>query len=235
MSEENAVIEVPEETASAFRGAETISNVSRLIVINSPQMLDIAAADLRDIKTRARDLEAMRVSMTKPLDESKRRIMDLFRGPLSQLEAAEGNIKRAMVAYNTEQDRLRREEQARIDEAARKEREALEKKAAKAEASGKVERAEALREQAEFTQAPVVTTAPAAPKGINQRETWSCAPLDDAALIKLCSAIAARQVPPSAVLPNMTILNAQARSLKEHFAWPGCKAVKDIGISARVK
>lgn len=88
-------------------------------------------------------LTSKRAEMLKPVDDRKK----LLRGKIS--------------AYLTEQERIRREEQRKIDEARRKqeadERAKLEARAAKAEESGKAEKAEALREKAaEVYVAPVI-------------------------------------------------------------------------------
>ncbi len=81
-----------------------------------------------------KSLTAKRAEMLKPVEDRKK----LLRGKIS--------------AYLTEQDRIKREEQRKLDDERRKkeqaEREKLERAAIKAEEKGKIERAEDLRTQA---------------------------------------------------------------------------------------
>lgn len=95
-------------------------------VIDCPELAEAAADDLGSIKARIKALTDERMAMTRPLDESKKRIMDLFRRPLELLEQAEGCYKRAIGDWQAkERARLEAERKAQ-EEAARKAREALE-------------------------------------------------------------------------------------------------------------
>ena len=58
-----------------------------------------AAEQLRAIKGMQADLLQLRLSLTRPLDESKKRIMTLFREPTERLEEAERLLKRALGTY----------------------------------------------------------------------------------------------------------------------------------------
>jgi hypothetical protein len=131
-----------------------------------------AGEDLKRVKGAKDRLERLRKSMTQPIDAAKKAIMDFFRGPSDQLDRAESQIKRSMIAFSNEQDRLRREEQARAEESARKERLRLEAQANKAEASGKVEKAAALQQRAATVVAPVIERTPPKVIGVSTREVW---------------------------------------------------------------
>lgn len=104
--------------------------------------------------------------------------------------------------------------------------------------------AEALRElgQPEAAEAvaaapppapPIVRLPPAAkaPAGISQRMYWEAEVFDVQAL---CLAVAEGQVPPEAVIPNMTFLNSRARDLKTAMSIPGVVAKPRSGVSTRV-
>lgn len=131
-----------------------------------------AADDLKRVKGALARLEKIRKSMTQPLDVAKRAIMDFFREPEDKLARAENSIKRAMIGYQNEQDRIRREQQARADAEARKEQERLQARAAKAAGSGKVEKAVALEQQAAAVVAPVISTAPPKVIGVQTKSVW---------------------------------------------------------------
>lgn len=110
------------------------------IHITSAAMYDLAADELRTIKARAKELDEKRKTITVPLDNAKKAVMDLFRRPIELLAEAEGVLKKGMLTYNDQQEALRRAEQARLDAIAKAERERLEAEA----------RAERARIEAEF-------------------------------------------------------------------------------------
>jgi hypothetical protein len=141
-----------------------------------------AGEELKKVKAAAKRLDEIRKSMTKPLDAAKRAIMDFFREPETKLQRAESDIKRAMIAYSEEQERIRREEQRKAEEAARKEREKLEAQAAKAAAAGKIERAEQLEQRAATVVAPVIQREAPKVTGLATREVWKFEIIDASAL-----------------------------------------------------
>lgn len=164
-------INKPEVQELTTETRNLVALVSNFSVATAEQYTD-AGEHLKHVKGAKDRLEKLRKSMTSPLDQAKKAIMDFFRGPSDQLDQAESRIKRAMIAFTDEQDRLRREEQARADEKARREKEALEARARKAEQSGKVEKAEELQQQAAAVVAPVVTREPPKVIGTSIREAW---------------------------------------------------------------
>jgi hypothetical protein len=188
-----------------------------------------AAATLQRIKGRSKELDDLRRSLTRPIDETKRRIMALFERPMSLLVNAEAAIKRGILGYQREQERLRSEEEARLREQARKEQERLLARSARAEAAGKEEMAEALEDQAAMIIAPIVVSDTPRISGLSTRQTWHAEVVDKMALIQ---AVAAGHVPDVVLVPDMTILNAQARALKTALDYPGVRAVPEQVVAA---
>lgn len=210
--------------------APKMVQLANAFVCSTQDDYTLAAGELQRIKSRREALDAARKSITRPIDEAKERVMGLFKPVIALLDEAERIYKRTMLAYVDEQERKRREEQARLDEIARKEREALEAKARKAAEKGKDERADALAQQAASTVAAVSGVAKPAAKGISTKTTWKCS--EEIDVVALCRAIADGKVATIAVEPNMKFLNQQARSLEELFNIPGCKAVPERTIAA---
>ena len=102
----------------------------------------IAAAEcLKQIKAAQRQVDELRRSMTRPLDESKARIIDMFRPPTARLDEAERAVKAGLRAFDAEQARLAAEEQRRLDAAAKAERDRLAALAAHAEERAQAEQA----------------------------------------------------------------------------------------------
>src|SRR5690606_29862260 len=115
-----------------------------------------AAEQLKAIKSKAKSLDEQRKAITKPLDDAKRQVMNLFRPPLQFLADAESLIKRSMADFQREQERLRLEAQRKAEEQARKEQERLARRAEQAAEKGQADKAEQLAMQAQMVQAPVV-------------------------------------------------------------------------------
>jgi len=199
--------------------------------VTSAPMYEAAADDLSSIKSKAKELEAKRVSITKPLDDAKKAVMDLFRGPLAFLSEAESTLKRKMLAYQDAEERKRREEEAHIAEENRKRQEALAAQAAKLEAKGKVEQAEAKREEAAAIPSTVVL-APERPKvaGLSTSSTWKPKKIDLAALVKAAAADDRLLVYLSA---NEKVIGQTVRSHKGSTAIPGVEVEEVKGLSSR--
>lgn len=128
--------------------AEGLLEVAQSYQIDSPEMADAAADDLGDIKAKIKALNDQRLSMTRPLDEAKKRIMDLFARPLETLQQAEGTLKKAIADWTAEQRRIAEEERRKAEEAARKEQQRLEAERQAAEKAAREEQ-ERLRREAE--------------------------------------------------------------------------------------
>jgi hypothetical protein len=115
-----------------------------------------------------KDLETKIIAYHKPIkqsiDATKQAALDREKADLSPVREALTVVRAAMNAWANEQERIRREEEARLrrieEERAAKERERLLAQAVKAEEKGKEERAADLLEQAENVYAAPVTVAP---------------------------------------------------------------------------
>lgn len=230
MGDMTVTIEAPDAlAASAARGSSLVLKVAERMEIASPADYRWAADELRQVKTKMKELDSDRRKITSKLDAAKKSIMDLFREPLQFLADAETVIKRKMLAWQQEEERKRREAEALARENQRKEQERLQAQAKKAEQRGKVEQAEALRQQADATPA-IAPPAPQKVAGLSTREDWEAEVVDKMALVK---AVAAGKVPIEALDVNMPLLNKMARALKQSLAWDGVKARAVQRIASR--
>lgn len=239
--------------------AQTALDGAAAFVIDSPEMFQIASDDLRAVKTLQKEVEEKRTSITGPLNQAVKAVNDLFRAPKEYLDKAEATIKRAMVTWTTEQERLASEARARAEAEARAERERLaalereqaeaarkaqEEAQAAAEAGDQQAAAEAMaaaqaaQEQAAVAAltAQVVTVAPvveatAKVTGISGRVTYSAEVTD---LLALVEAVAAGDAPIECLQPDMKFLGAQARAFKKAGQlYPGVEARAERSIAAR--
>jgi hypothetical protein len=214
---ENIISVKPIETKDAQEAAEQAvvlrDNAKSLKIVNQ-QHYEQAAEALQTIKSKYRELEAKRKDLTQPLDQVKKRIMDLFRKPLDILAEVEGIYKKTMIAYSDEQERKRKEQEEKLrkeaEEKERREKEKLENKAKKAEEKGKLEKAEELRQQKDdvMIQAPILSE-PEKPKGISFRDNWYAEVMDKSKL------------PMCYLEPNMQMLNKFAQATKGQVPLPG--------------
>lgn len=191
-NESGAIVATQENEARA------LLEVAQAYVIDSPEMATAAAEELGQIKAKQKKLEDLRLSMTRPLDEAKKRIMDLFRKPQELLAQAETTIKGAIGTYQAEERKKAEALRRAAEEAARIERERLAEEArqaaeaAKAAAAAGDEEAAAaaqvqatvLAAEAEVVEhlAPAVVEAPAKLAGVSTRQDWDFEITDEAAI-----------------------------------------------------
>lgn len=119
-------VNLPSQEQIDRRARTTLASVESL-TIDCDSMLEVAADELRTIKTDYAKLEAARVHHVSPLNEEVKYINNWFRGALTMMDQAEGALKRKMLNYQNEQERLRREAQVKLDNELRLERERIEK------------------------------------------------------------------------------------------------------------
>jgi hypothetical protein len=185
---------------------------------------------LRTIKGRQKALADVRLSITRPMDAAKKRVMELFQPAVDRLATAERTVKAAVLTYTQGQERQRREAQDKLDAEAERTRMQLIEQAETHDETGRHSRAETLRERADAVQAPTVAPAETPRGAVHVRVTWKAEVTDLAALAK-AYADGARSV--ELILPNMPVLNDLARTLKGDLTIPGVKAVSEEGVSAR--
>lgn len=219
------------ETLSLIASAKNMILEGRHVEIHSHTDYETAAGQLAKIKAAAKSIEDQRKSLTKPLDDRKKEVMDFVRPFTDALSSAETIFKNGLIAFDNEQERLRKLAEAEAEEKRRKEEAKLLAQAEKAEASGKGEKAEALREIAAST--VVATPAVSAPQkvsGVSSRKTYSCKVTN---MMELVKAVAAGTVPLQALQVDQSFLNKMAAAFKDEFSYPGCSL--EVGTSMAVR
>lgn len=174
----DAVVPYKKPNAAALVAlADSNLEIAKDFEITTQKGADLAAEELAKIKAIAKRLEDWRLSITRPMDQAKDAVMDMFREPKEKLAEAERLLKQAINKFINEQRRIAAEAQAKAEAAARAERERLEREAAEQrrkaaeeaaaaekarahaaalEREGKLAAAEAERRQAEALQAKSV-------------------------------------------------------------------------------
>jgi hypothetical protein len=224
---------IAEATAAALREeGEIVALVAPAteLVIATPDQLAVSSTLLTKIKGRQKALTDVRLSITRPMDAAKKKVMELFQPAVDRLAQAETTIKAAVLTYSQAQRCLQAEAQARLDAEAERERVHLLKQAETHEEAGKDGRAETLRERAETVVAPTVAPAEVPSGAVHVKVTWHAEVTD---LQALAGAYAEGQRAVELILPNMPVLNDLARTLKGDLTIPGVKAVSEEGVTAR--
>lgn len=186
-----------------------------VVTVDDPESYADAAELLRGVKTRSKELTALRKTMTEPLDEARKAIMRMFEPALARYAGRETALKNAISAYNARIEAERRLIEARL----RDEQRALEAKAkAKAEvleASGKHAQAEAVLDA--VPSVPVVIANTPKVSGLSYRTTWKAEIVDFEAFVIECLSSGRLDL----LEANMTELNAFARTTHGTASFPG--------------
>lgn len=142
MSDNIVELSIPRPSQVMVSDAQTMLAAARAFRVTSPE-LNVEAQQARQrINTRIKELTAQRVDLTRPLDEAKRKIMDLFDAPLDALEDAKKACDAQIVSWANQVEQERREAQRRAQEAADRERRRLEAEAAERRQKAEAEQRE---------------------------------------------------------------------------------------------
>lgn len=131
-------------SATAKRLANDATELAACIVVDSPEMYQLAAGELQTIVGQKKQIEDLRLSITRPMDEAKKKVMELFRAPTEALERAENKIRQALLVFKRAEDQRITLERAEAERKSREERETAERERQAAE-----DEAEAARRDAE--------------------------------------------------------------------------------------
>lgn len=251
-------ITIPPAAQAEAAKATSILAEAQALRIETPDQYMAAGDELKRIKAQAAAIEAKRKAITEPLDRSKKEVMDFFRPALEQLTTAETVIKRQLVEFDREQQRIRQEaerkareeaerlrkqqeqEAARIEQAAREKREKEEAKARELEAQGRQAEADAKRQAAERAEAAKIEQADAKRVAAELIPTAPVVHLEQPKVAGVSSRQAwkfeiadASQIPREYLIPDEKAIGAVVRALGARASIPGVRTYQDTIISSR--
>lgn len=215
--------QITQEVEQSTQRALTVLDQANSLTISTILDYMVAQGLMKTVKDRIKELNDTRMAQTRPLDESKAKIIAFFASPLEKLEKAKLYLNGIMVAYTEDQERSRREEERRLNEEKRKreEEDAL-SRALEAEAAGEKEEAEQILEEPSNSAPVKLNSSIPKSKESHIRETWSAEVISLADLIK---GIVEGKAPIMAVKADMPFLNEQARSYKQTLKIAGVRPV----------
>jgi hypothetical protein len=166
------------ETVVVWEGPANLADADTLLslaqtygTITDVALYTSAGSDLVSIRKLAKRFEEQRLGITRPMDDAKKKVMDLFRPRLETLEQAEKLIKRGMRGYEdaekaraeahraTQEARVKAEQEARDKLAQAQEQE---RAAAALATSGDAKGAAAAQELADQAHAQAIDSSIAA-------------------------------------------------------------------------
>ncbi len=207
------------EIQAASHSATELQVAAATPIVSAAQYGD-AAELLKRIKGAFKDVDAREHKITDPLMQTLKEVRDLFRGPKTILESAEGAIKAGLATYVHEQRRIAAEAQRKADEAAVHEIARLDALAKKAEARGEVERAEQFRTRADTVVAPVVVAEKPKVTGVSLRTSFDFEIVDAAML------------PRAFLAPDEKRIRQVVRSLGKDANIPGVRVIERTDVAA---
>ena len=219
--------EIPEDVQVLVAQAEGDMVLAQRFTIASNDNYVQAGEILKTVKGRYQEIEAKRKEMTSPLDEAKRRIMDFFRQPLEQLSNAERQIKSAMLTFMQEQERIRREQEERLQALARVERERLDKltseKVSQALEEGNFEKAGEILDTVAEVAVPTVQLEKPKVQGIKMVTRWKYRIIDESL------------IPREYLIPNEKLLASMAIAAKGATKIAGVEFYSESTVSSATR
>ena len=225
-------VEVSHPSAAALaRGPEAALAMVESFDVNSPETFELASEELRSTKARLSKLEDQRKSITRPMDEAKAAVMDVFRSPVELLTRVESIWKSKMLAYQQEEQRKAEALRLEAEKAAQEERQRLESEAKKLEEEGRSGEAEVKRTVADMVvAAPAPAPAVPAAKGISTTTTVYFEVTD---LLELVKHIAAHPELINLVATDTVKLRAYVKGLGLACNLPGVRVFNKQTMAAR--
>jgi hypothetical protein len=212
------IIDLKQEFESNIR--EYVASLPVKITDNESYLL--FAGELQEIKRRQKVIDDRLEPEKKKAYVAYQAWNDLIKELKAPLLAREAFDKKEMAAWDTEQDRIRREEERRLQEEARKrEEEARLQAAVEAEKSGDKEEAEAIINEAPAYVPPIVLPK-ATPKvqGISYRDNWTFRITDT------------NKIPREYMIPNETAIRKVVSALKDKSNIPGIEVYNERIVAA---
>lgn len=145
----------------ATKSAQALLTLATGYEINSEEEYLLAIEELKNVKSRVKGLEEMRLTVAAPLNAALTAFNDIFRVPSQILIKVEGLLKNCVIGYTVQREQVakaaRQAEQAAQQQAAQVASQAI----AEAQASGSQDQVQAAQEAAFEAQVSAAVAAPA--------------------------------------------------------------------------
>lgn len=173
-------VQIP-ATELLAKEAESARATADFLVVSDETSLQCATDEMNGMNKRLKELDKLRKSITKPIDDAKKRVMEAFRPTTDAYTESIAIIKAGIAQYVNEQEHILAEERAKAEKAAEEERAALEAQAQTAETD---EEKAAIAQAAALVTAAPVEEKVEKPKGMSTRKVFKVDVLDLSAFLK---------------------------------------------------
>jgi multidrug efflux pump subunit AcrA (membrane-fusion protein) len=210
--------------------------VAGQMVIDSQAKYDDCANFLKIIKGLRQEIDQTFDQNIKDAHTLHKNLVATKKIHSDPLDRAETIVKSKSITFIREQEQIAAEAARKAAEIARiaedKRKAELEAQAKAWEAKGNAAKAEERREAAAAVFVPVPEVEPTFQRATGQsiKKTWKCEVIS---VLELCKAIANGTLPETMVAPNMTALNALARTMEDKKQYPGLKFYAEDSMSVR--
>lgn len=221
---------IPDDCRNEIAQLRQMPEQCKDLVVNDKESCQYAADIIRDAKVRGKRLDEWRKKITRPMDEAKKAVMDLFRPAQDAMADVEKIIKPKIAKYNADLERERARKLAEAEEKARKEREELEELAALAAETGDNDAAIDFSFQADSVVAEVPAFADEKISGVSIRKTWVGDVYD---IVELCKAIGDGRIPPGVIDVKQSEINKLANAWGTERDFAGIKFTQKCSVVSR--
>lgn len=192
----------------------------------------VAASDiLTDIVKRRKELDELRKNITRPMDEAKKKVMDLFRPVENQVIEVERQLKTAIATYDAKQKQKRLQQEAALRAAHDEEKRFIEDQAELLRAQGKHDQADELEETIPATLPVVVENRPKT--NVTIRTTWKAEPPKTKhEWLRLLDYVIKNDAW-NLIMVNQSAIDALARSYRGTGTVPGLNFYEEKTVASR--
>ena len=236
----NMVPEAEKVTALALLSAEGELELANKFEITDQGSLNRGAEWGKEVNKTWKGLEEERKDMKAGALETCQKIDDKYRVPVAMFKKIQGILDGKVGGHLKEQKRIQDEEDRKALQESEDKRIKEQEKAQKAFAKGNVRKGQEHLEKIATASVPIRETAPVSkPQGITQTETWKATVVDFEALVlgvadtiratRTGEEIAVR-IPIDVLKADDSVLNRNAKSLKNLVTWPGVLFAPEHGV-----
>ena len=212
------------EIAEEEKQTEVVLLNARALIVSNLAERERAAVLLKEVKAYTSRLDTLKKTITNPLKLATDNIKNLFMGPLGKLADAEAIIKRGILSFDAEQERIAREQEAKLRQAAEKEAAKLRERALKAAEKGKEGKAQELEQKAAEVQMMRPTVELPTPKiaGLSSQTIWKFEIAD------------VNAIPREYMMADTVKIGQVARATKGTLQIPGVRIYSEKSLSSRM-
>lgn len=128
------------------------------MIVNSADTQIIATSFGKEVKSYGKRVEELRVELVKPLNDQVKMINDYAKELMKPLDKTEADLKKKLIAYGAELEKVRQEAMRKLQEEKLKLEAEAKKKADEERAAAEFERSLGLHDQAVHTETQVAIT-----------------------------------------------------------------------------